>query len=85
MKMEEMWKEERRKNMNSNTNVMYIHACFVSCLLVHWREATQIAEDVGVKLEPLSLTARYRVGHGNKMHAQKRGQNGVQSIPGTRP
>ncbi len=28
------WKKCRRKKMNSNTNVMYIHVCHVSCKIV---------------------------------------------------
>jgi hypothetical protein len=35
-------------------------------------EATEIAEDVGVKLEPLSLTVIHPVGRGNKMYARKK-------------
>ncbi len=42
------WKRCRKKNMNSNANVMYIHVCPVSCNIV-----VMFAEDIGVKLEPL--------------------------------
>jgi hypothetical protein len=48
-----------KKNMNSSNSVMYISVCPVSYIAVVMftctlGEATQIAEDVGVKLEPLS-------------------------------
>ncbi len=48
--------------MNDSCSVMYINVCYepcimLWCLLVHQWEATQRAEDVRVKLEPLSLTS----------------------------
>jgi hypothetical protein len=77
--------------MNSDTILMYIHVCHVLCSVVVMFACTLVRSQpysrgvLGVKLELLQLTARDRVGRGNKMHAQGWGQNGAQFKPGTRP
>ncbi len=49
--------------------VSYNAVVMFACTLVR---SHQIAEDVGVKLEPLSQTVKHWVGHANKMHARKK-------------
>jgi hypothetical protein len=60
--------------MDSNTNVMYIHVCHVSCRVVVMFTCTLVRSHpdsaLGVKLEPSQKTARDRAGHGNKIHAR---------------
>jgi hypothetical protein len=67
-----------KKNMYNSCSVMYIRVC-VQCILYCCCDVyLYISEEPprGQKIEALSLTAinsTHRVGHGNKIHARKKG------------
>jgi hypothetical protein len=84
-------KKKRRQNMNSNINVIYIHVCFVSCNVVVMFACTLMRSHpdsrrhFGVKLEPYRKQLDTELGMATGCMLIRRGQNGVQSMPGTRP